>query len=346
MRNLSLFTGSGIGDYAAKQAGITTVAQCENDPACQFALRKLWPECYLFGNVKDVSAKSLWERGLWPIDIISGGFPCTDISTAGRGTGIEGSRSGLWREMFRVIRQVRPAWLVVENVSVIRVRGVDRVLAPLERIGYTCWPLVVGSWSVGAPHKRDRVWIVARRMDDADETRRTTWDANGETSKRSEALGAMSTVRREGTLANTGRFGVSGGRVARDLACQAGATETDGEQRERLRDSAGDGGATGELGNAPSDEQVSRWPSRPDEPQHAWEAPRLIEFGVGAEPNGLAGRILASLGSGGNGIPPHKAASRANKSLLKIIGNGWQFEIPAMIYRWIVEQNAALRDPE
>ena len=142
MRLLSLFSGSGIGDYAATAAGMTVVAQCENDPCRMYCLETLWPETRKFKDVRDVSALSVWE--LQPIDCICGGFPCQDLSSAGRGAGIEGARSGLWREMFRVIRQVRAAWLVIENVPTIRLRGVDWVIAPLERIGYTCWPLVVG----------------------------------------------------------------------------------------------------------------------------------------------------------------------------------------------------------
>jgi len=160
MNHLSLFTGSGIGDYAAEQCEITTVGQCESDPACLYWLRKKWPDVPKWEDVRDVSAESIRRAGVRQVDLISGGFPCQDISTAGRGKGVEGSRSGLWREMFRVIRQCRPAWLVIENVPVLRVRGADRVIAPLERIGYTCWPLVVSAFDTGAPHLRPRAWIM------------------------------------------------------------------------------------------------------------------------------------------------------------------------------------------
>jgi hypothetical protein len=325
MRNLSLFTGSGIGDWAAAQAGIETVAQCENDPVCQFALRKLWPDAYLFKDVHDVSAQSLRERGLWPIDIISGGFPCVDISTAGRGKGIEGSRSGLWCEMFRVIRQVRPAWLVIENVPVIRVRGVDRVLAPLERIGYTCWPLVVGAWAVGATHKRDRVWIVARHSLPA-----STWE------RTSSGMGL-----REGTTGDSCERTLADGprqpgdqRPDRDGVVQCGDELADSNSRQCPQpESLGS-----DLGPQLSATPGSRWPSRPGEPQHPWEAPRLVEFGVGSDAYGLARRILVRLAGSRNRVPPDRAASRANKSLLRILGNGWVPQIPLMIYQWIANQ--------
>jgi len=283
MNNLSLFTGSGIGDYAAAQCGIRTVAMCENDPWCCYALERMFPEAKLFKDVHDVSATALRQFG--PIDIISGGFPCQNLSTAGRGEGIEGSRSGLWREMFRIIRQVRPAWLVIENVPAIKVRGVDRVLAPLERIGYTCWPLVVGAEHVGATHRRHRVWIVGRCLADAP----------------------------------SGRHGADGAALG-----DAGHADQCGES---LADAESDGYQGTEPTNGPSSNLRRRlaepccWPSRPGEPQHAWEAPRLVERPVGGEFAGMAGRVH----------------SRANKALLRVCGNGWVYQNALLIYQWIAE---------
>jgi site-specific DNA-cytosine methylase len=169
MKHLSLFTGSGIGDYAAEQCGIKTVAQCECEPVCLYCLERMFPNAKKFKDVRDVSVASL--REFMPIDIISGGFPCQDLSTAGRGEGIKGSRSGLWREMFRIIRQVRPTWLLIENVPAIKLRGVDRAIAPLERIGYTCWPLVVSVAATGGDIPRERLWLVAKSTEDGRQTR-------------------------------------------------------------------------------------------------------------------------------------------------------------------------------
>lgn len=303
MRNLSLFTGSGIGDLAAASAGIVTVAQCENDPACLYALRKLWPDVPKFEDVRDVSASVL--RDLLPIDIISGGFPCQDISAGGCGAGIEGSRSGLWREMFRVIRQVRPTWLLIENVPPLRVRGADRVLAPLARIGYSCWPLVVGSWAVGAPHKRDRVWIVAHAED-------------------SERRGKRKETQDEG----------------RRPVSQAGGQSTSNVVANRPREFGqqrplGDG--TRVCRAAVSDLPARRFPAPPGRPQHDWEAPRLVEFGLGSAAHGLAERVLVRLGRGDARISCEKIARRTNKTLLRMIGNAWQYEIPLLIYQWIAQ---------
>src|SRR5262249_35665923 len=148
-------------------------------------------------------------------DLIAGGFPCQDISAAGKGAGIGGTRSGLWFEMARIIAGVRPAWVLVENVPALRARGADRVLADLEEIGYTCWPFVVGAWAVGAPHRRDRVWIVAHR------------DGGGRRIDRAAATGRDREARREvvrageGDLADTTFGGLGELRGRREAARDA-----------------------------------------------------------------------------------------------------------------------------
>lgn len=325
MRHLSLFTGSGIGDLAARNAGIETVAQCENDPCCRFVLRKLWPEAHLFEDVHDVSAQSLRERDLWPIDLISGGFPCQDLSTAGRGKGIEGGRSGLWREMFRVVRQVRPAWLLVENVPVLRVRGADRIVAPLERIGYTCWPLVAGAWAVGAPHKRDRVWIVAHR--------------NG--------LGQCGEQGLADTLGPAIREATPSRPDGTDGVAVAGAGEAVADaEPDRLQGSINEESRQGTSGIGLRPAYESRWPSRPGEPQHDWEAQRLVESGVGESTHGLARELLRRLGIGDDRVPSQfalrqvrkKVEGYTRKAALRALGNAWVAQIAEIIYRWIVTQ--------
>ena len=95
------------------------------------------------------------------VDIICGGFPCQDISVAGKGAGIEGSRSGLWSEYARIISEVRPRYVIVENVAALLGRGLERVLGDLAALGFDAeWHCIPAS-AVGAPHRRDRVWIVA-----------------------------------------------------------------------------------------------------------------------------------------------------------------------------------------
>lgn len=98
-------------------------------------------------------------RGI--VDVVSGGFPCQDISVAGKGAGLKGARSGLWGEMARIIGEVRPEYAFIENSPMLIIRGLDRVLCDLAAMGYSAKWGVIGAADAGAPHKRDRVWIVA-----------------------------------------------------------------------------------------------------------------------------------------------------------------------------------------
>ncbi|MFI4881405.1 MAG: DNA cytosine methyltransferase, partial [Phycisphaerales bacterium JB064] len=159
MRLLSLFTGIGGMDLGLERAGFEVVGMCEMDAFCRRVLARWWPGAPVFEDVRSVTGVSVREA-CGPIDAVCGGFPCQDISTAGKGAGIDGERSGLWREMHRVIRETEPRWVIAENVPALRARGADRVLDDLEASGYACWPVVVGARHVGAPHRRDRVFIV------------------------------------------------------------------------------------------------------------------------------------------------------------------------------------------
>jgi DNA-cytosine methyltransferase len=161
LKMLSLFAGIGGIDLAASWAGIETIAFCEIEPFCQKVLGKHWPGVPIFDDVRTLTKESLSGRGIEHVDIVAGGFPCQDISAAGKGEGITGERSGLWFEMLRIIKEVRPLWVLAENVPALRTRGIDTVCAGLEEAGYTVWTGVVGAWVVGAPHRRNRVWIVA-----------------------------------------------------------------------------------------------------------------------------------------------------------------------------------------
>jgi DNA (cytosine-5)-methyltransferase 1 len=163
----SLFAGIGGFDLGLERAGMRSVWQCEIDPYCQRVLEKHWPDVLRVPDIRDVGA------GTVPyVDVICGGFPCQDISVAGRGAGIDGERSGLWSEYARVIRELRPRYVVVENVAALLARGLDRVLGDLAALGYDAeWDCIPAS-AVGAPHRRDRLWLVAypggaRRRQDA-----------------------------------------------------------------------------------------------------------------------------------------------------------------------------------
>lgn len=161
MRVLSLFSGIGGFDIGLERAGMQTVAFCEFDPYCQAVLKRHWPGVPIYDDVRTLSADTLRRDGVWPIDVIAGGFPCQDLSYAGKRAGIEGERSGLWSEFARLIGEVRPRFALMENVPGLLSAGHGRVLGDLAALGYDAtWDCVPAS-AVGAPHRRDRVWIVA-----------------------------------------------------------------------------------------------------------------------------------------------------------------------------------------
>ena len=165
LKLLDLF--SGIGGFSLgleRTGGFETVAFCEIDKFCQKVLRKHWPHVRQYTDVTKLTAAQLTADGI-AVDAICGGFPCQDISLAGGGAGMgEGTRSGLWSEYARLIGELRPRYVIVENVSALLGRGLDRVLGDLAQIGYDAeWHCIPAS-AVGAPHRRDRVWIVAHSV--------------------------------------------------------------------------------------------------------------------------------------------------------------------------------------
>jgi len=174
LRVLDLF--SGIGGFSLgleRTGGFETVAFCEIEPFPRAVLKKHWPDVPRFHDVKRLRGRKdafigystdiaeLFVRLAGPIDVICGGFPCQDISLAGKGAGLAGERSGLWSEYHRLIKEVQPRYAIIENVSALRSRGLDQVLGSLAAVGYDAeWHCIPAS-AVGAPHQRDRIWVVA-----------------------------------------------------------------------------------------------------------------------------------------------------------------------------------------
>jgi DNA (cytosine-5)-methyltransferase 1 len=197
---LDLFSGIGGFSLGLERAGLRTVAFCEIDPYCRAVLAKHWPGVPCYDDITTLTVQRLAADGIIDdvadagsvgrsvakpensgghcatrgkgreqasrparsgIDLICGGFPCQDISTAGKGAGITGARSGLWSEYARIIGEIRPRYVIVENVAALLGRGIERVLGDLAALGFDAeWHCIPAS-AVGAPHRRDRVWIVA-----------------------------------------------------------------------------------------------------------------------------------------------------------------------------------------
>jgi len=198
---LDLFSGIGGFSLGLERAGMRTVAFCEIDPYARAVLRKHWPDVPCYEDVRAVTAARLRADGILgaatsvadaelstangsrggdersnaagrrqrgfarsdihSVDVICGGFPCQDISYAGKGAGLAGERSGLWREIARLVGEIRPRYVILENVSALLSRGLGDVLGDLAALGYDAeWHCIPASY-VGAPHRRDRIWIVA-----------------------------------------------------------------------------------------------------------------------------------------------------------------------------------------
>lgn len=158
MRIGSLFAGIGGLELGLENAGTGRVTwQVEIDPWCREVLRKHWPDAKRYEDVNNVGSHNL-ER----VDLICGGFPCQDVSSAGARKGLVGERSGLWFQYLRIVNEVRPRWVVVENVASGATRWVDQVISGLEQLGYSCVPFPVRADSLGAPYCRARIFIVAR----------------------------------------------------------------------------------------------------------------------------------------------------------------------------------------
>lgn len=164
MQVLDVFSGIGGFSFGLERAGMKTIAFCEIDPFRQAVLRKHWPHVPIFSDIRQLNKQTLKEAGVITdetgIDLICGGWPCQPFSIAGKRRGKADDRY-LWPEMLRLIRELRPRWVLGENVAHYVNMALDDTLSDLEAEGYEARALVIPACAVGAPHRRDRVWIVA-----------------------------------------------------------------------------------------------------------------------------------------------------------------------------------------
>lgn len=155
MKYGSLFSGGGLGDFGFEMAGFDVRWQVEVNDYARKVLDLRWPDVKKYKDIKQLDPKELE-----PVDLITGGFPCQPFSVAGKRDGADDDRN-LWPEMSRIIKALKPRWVVAENVPGIIDLYLDVVLADLEDQGYTCWPVVFSSHALGAWHNRERLWIIA-----------------------------------------------------------------------------------------------------------------------------------------------------------------------------------------
>jgi DNA (cytosine-5)-methyltransferase 1 len=194
MRIGSLFSGIGGLELGLEQSGIGhTVWQVEQSQYCRDVLARHWPGVAQYDDVCKVGVSNLE-----PVELICGGFPCQDVSGAGKGAGLAGARSGLWYEFLRIVEELHPNWVVVENVASGAKRWVDNIRGDLGRSGYETIPVPISAADCGAPHRRARIFVIGVTTHNHSERSRTggprglTRRGEGETDEASQRVSANS----------------------------------------------------------------------------------------------------------------------------------------------------------
>ncbi len=297
---LALFAGAGGGILGGHLLGWRTVCAVEFDRYAASVLMARQndgciPPFPIWDDVRTFDGRPWRGR----VDVVSGGFPCQDISAAGQGAGIDGARSGLWGEMARIIGEVRPRFVLVENSPMLTSRGLGRVLGDLAALGYDARWGVLGACDAGAPHQRDRIWIVGTLVDPDCERRET---GRRYRDRNDGALRAGDKRSRHVQASAVASSGTSGEAPVAN-ADQVGCGRRDGEQRPRGWVEPADGGATGNFPNADRQRLQEQQPAESGAAQHPaaerggwWEH----EPSVGRVADGVAARVdrLACLGNG------------------------------------------------
>ena len=284
MKHLSLFSGIGGLDLAAEWAGFESAGQVEIDDYCNKVLQKHWPDVPKWRDIYQLTGEEVKEK-CGSISLLSGGFPCQPFSCAGKRRGTEDERY-LWGEMLRIICEVRPRWVVAENVrgllSIDAGRTFGTVLSDLAENGYRVGWLCYGAGDVGAPHKRERVFIMGYAEGNGNSQQRCTHNRKNCTgqdrpiiSHKSGGFGG------EGQVAYTNN---TGDRTPRNGTNRNGQTENEGRAEQSFVGVSGQGEniktdratepAMGRVPSRFSPGMDGNWPAGPGE-QHEWEPPRI-----------------------------------------------------------------------
>lgn len=298
----SLFSGIGGLELGLERAGLGPVRwQVEIDPWCRGVLAMHWPAAARYDDVRRVGASNLE-----PVEVICGGFPCQDISQAGKGAGLSGHRSGLWAEFARVIGELRPRAVVVENVRALVARGLDRVVSDLDGLGYRVEGRIIAARDVGAPHRRERLFVLAYARDDGREGRGEGHHYHGGDASREDANRRDPRVAdADGERVRVLEQRVPGGR-SRGLR--------DGRESQPVHGGEARGGHP-QPGMGRGAHGVSawldRWPARPGDAPAVWEPPRATTV---SQPT--AARRLHALG---NAVVP-QVAEVVGRRVVELLG--------------------------
>lgn len=283
----SLFSGVGGLELGLEWAGLGPVEwQVELDPWCRGVLAMHWPHAQRHADVRHVGA-----HNLEPVEVICGGFPCQDVSVAGKGAGLAGARSGLWAEYLRIVEELRPRAVVIENVAALVTRGLDRVVADLDAAGYRVEGRIIAAADVGAPHRRERLFAIGSNTQCAYcHGTGEAYDAWGG----GPACPACRVADADGERVREQQQRLPRGRARGVRDGGQGEPEHDGAARGRRSQPGVGRGAHGVPAG------LDRWPSRPGDAPAIWEPSRAVS---GPRSPTRARRIAAL----GNAVVPHVA---------------------------------------
>lgn len=298
----SLFSGIGGLELGLEWAGVGRVVwQVERDPFARSVLARHWPDAERFDDVRTVGA-----HNLEPADVVCGGFPCQDVSSAGKGAGLAGSRSGLWREFRRIVAELRPRVVVVENVASGKARWLCEVRSDLRELGYDSTAYAVAAADIGAPHRRARIFLVAHTDGVAVRKRAERLPARRARSVRGKGSAESTHARAVGVVDmahtdNAGRARIGRGRELDAREWTELGDHLDGrgrswggahDEREAPQSRMGRGphGLSAGVDDGAAARPL-RWPAGRGERQHEWEPPRA------AIPGPYAAERLAALGN-------------------------------------------------
>jgi len=311
----SLFAGIGGIDLGFERCGMECKWQVEINEYAQKVLAKHWPKVHRERDIRECSTRNL-ER----VDVIAGGFPCQDISYAGLGAGLDGERSGLFFEAIRLVRELQPRAVVLENVAALLTRGLDRVLGTLAEIGYHAEWHCIPAAAVGAPHIRDRVFVIAIHANPENSNARQPHKRNA---KRSRANSPQKRQRLRNQPSGLGSIvaDTQGNRWEQGQQDRRGGQERASKGQECR---FGGGGETSAYANSEGLEERQGQDAigagqdgRPELGRSEWWT---VEPEVGRVAHGIPARVDRLRGLGNAVVP--QVAELVGKMVLQRLGNG------------------------
>jgi DNA (cytosine-5)-methyltransferase 1 len=306
--------------------GFQTVAFCEIDKYCRLVLKKHWKDIKIYPDVREITRQQYEQDGCELPEVITGGFPCQPFSVAGRQKG-SGDNRYLWPEMFRVIKEFKPRWIIAENVrGIINIQdGVvfENVCTDLESQGYEIQTFIIPAAGIGAPHRRDRVWIVAnsRRTIRGEQSagnkesigsgtsQETKWSADSDSVARSSE--------REKIMADSSSIQSDGRGRSNDSIKEQGQEQTGGTggslaNAERIRQSR----SREPIGSSDTETNQTRQTSRSNDGSQRTQGWWDFEPDVGRVAHGVSGRVHRLKGLGNSIIP--QIAEEIGKAIMKV----------------------------